>query len=164
MTDERVRDNAEWSDRKFADRTPAASSDERDGAREVRTILIRAGMHEDANSATQLIPYSIAARAVSEALAAIRPTDAHETPPVSQSGIQCFTCGETVQETSAGHCFSCIKSHRVPAASRPTDAGAGVLREALERIQDEPLHTLPIVTTQRMRNIASYALRGERLA
>lgn len=50
------------------------------------------------------------------------------------------------------------------AASRPTEAGAGLLREALERIQDEPLHTLPIVTTQRMRNIASYALRGERLA
>lgn len=52
-----------------------------------------------------------------------------------------------------------------PAADRLTDTGeVALLREALQRIQDEPLHTLPIVTTQRMRNIASFALLGERLS
>lgn len=39
-----------------------------------------------------------------------------------------------------------------------------VLTKALQRISVEPLHILPIVTTQRMRNIADFALRGEDLA
>ena len=42
-------------------------------------------------------------------------------------------------------------------------SGDALLREALQRIQDEPDHTLPIVTAQRLRNIASFALLGERL-
>lgn len=39
-----------------------------------------------------------------------------------------------------------------------------LLTKALHRISVEPLHSLPIVTTQRMRNIADFALLGEDLA
>lgn len=66
--------------------------------------------------------------------------------------------------------FICIEadgSDRL-ASPPPVDrAEAGELerlREALQRIQDEPDHMLPIVTAQRLRNIAGFALLGERLA
>ncbi|MCT8003253.1 hypothetical protein NZL82_15360 [Sphingomonas sanguinis] len=49
-------------------------------------------------------------------------------------------------------------------AAPPAMDREALLTKALRRISAEPLHSLPIVTTQRMRNIADFALLGEDLA
>lgn len=78
--------------------------------------------------------------------------------------------GGNVSEASkiaARHLISAAEAiEKDMAAAPPVEgltSGEALLREALQRIQDEPDHTLPIVTAQRLRNIASFALLGERL-
>jgi hypothetical protein len=51
-----------------------------------------------------------------------------------------------------------------PTPASEDAAGEALLRETLQRISEEPDHLVSTITIQRMRNLAGFALLGERLS
>ncbi|MBC3943343.1 hypothetical protein [Sphingomonas albertensis] len=71
---------------------------------EANTLLIRAGMHEDTNTATGSVPYSVAVRAVSAALSPQTLPAPGEVERYTEDSVRAMLRGTTKGETLRAWC------------------------------------------------------------